>query len=97
MAKEQEKKDKSILGWFRGSNPNRKKVQKAVKTRQKKDKKDKNEGSYLSVKGMRKKYPNKTKGMSDEELKDISPKYRGTKSKFKKKFKSNNISKKYGM
>lgn len=42
MAKSQEKKDESILGWFSGSNPNRKKVQKAVKNRKKKDKKRKN-------------------------------------------------------
>jgi hypothetical protein len=39
MAKSQEEKDKSILGWFGGSNPNRKKVKKIVNARKKKKKK----------------------------------------------------------
>lgn len=38
MAKTQEEKDKSILDWFSGSNPNRKKVQKAIEKRKKKKK-----------------------------------------------------------
>lgn len=39
MAKTQEEKDKSILDWFSGSNPNRQKVQKAIEKRKKKKKK----------------------------------------------------------
>lgn len=39
MAKDQEKKDKTILDWFSGSNPNRQKVRKAIEKRKKKKKK----------------------------------------------------------
>ena len=52
----------------------------------KKDKEEYADGGYKSVKAMRKENPEKTKGMSDEELKDISPLYRGTKKKYEDKF-----------
>lgn len=41
MAKDQKEKDKSMLSWFSGSNPNRKKVREAIEKRKKKEKKDK--------------------------------------------------------
>lgn len=66
-------------------------IKEAFEKRSKKVKKDeyaeggvKDEGEYLSTKSLREKHPEKTKGMSDEDLKDISPKYRGTKKKLKK-------------
>lgn len=41
MARSQEEKDKSILDYFSGSNPNRKKVQEAIRKRKEKEKKKK--------------------------------------------------------
>lgn len=66
-------------------------LKEAFKKRSKKVKKEeyaeggvKDEEKYLSTKSLREKHPEKTKGMSDEDLKDISPKYRGNKKKLKK-------------
>ena len=66
-------------------------LKEAFEKRSKKVKKDeyaeggvKDEEKYLSTKSLREKYPEETKGMSDEDLKDISPKYRGDKKKLKK-------------
>lgn len=48
MAKTQKEKDDSILSFFSGSNPNRKKVRDAVEKRKKKNKKKKRKTRYIS-------------------------------------------------
>lgn len=50
MADKQKDKDKTMLDFFSGSNPNRKKVQEIIKKRQKKDKKKKRRSYGVSKK-----------------------------------------------